>query len=89
VQLIKKITESDILGGVPEFIDTVSRYGSRGVLMDKICNVAMMYMSKANLYKLPGGGVNEGEHTKAAFLREIREETGFEADIIHELGYIE
>jgi 8-oxo-dGTP diphosphatase len=67
----------------------ISRYGSRGVLIDNMMNVAMMYMSQLNLYKLPGGGIEEGERIGDAFLREINEETGFEAEIIHELGYIE
>ncbi|NOU88199.1 NUDIX domain-containing protein [Paenibacillus sp. LMG 31460] len=89
MQLIKRITDSDFLGGDPEFMDRISRYGSRGVLLDSMLNVAMMYMSKTNLYKLPGGGVDEGENTEDAFLREIKEETGYEAEIIHELGYIE
>jgi ADP-ribose pyrophosphatase YjhB (NUDIX family) len=89
MQLIKRITDSDILGGFPEYMDTISRYGSRGLLVDNILNVAMMYMSLPNLYKLPGGGMEEGEDTKAAFLREIKEETGYDAEIIHELGYIE
>ncbi|NOU91599.1 NUDIX domain-containing protein [Paenibacillus sp. LMG 31460] len=89
MQLIKRITDSDILGGAPEFMDHISRYGSRGVLVDNMLNVAMMYMSKSKLYKLPGGGIDEGENTDVAFLREIKEETGYEAEIIHELGYIE
>lgn len=89
MQLIKRITDSDIIGDFPSLMETVSRYGSRGVLIDDELNVAMMYMSNLNLYKLPGGGVNEGEDRKKAFLREIREETGYEAEILHELGYIE
>jgi 8-oxo-dGTP diphosphatase len=89
VQLIRKITDNDFLGSAPEFLDTISRFGSRGVLVDSSLNVAMMYMSKTNLYKLPGGGVDEGEDAKDAFLREIQEETGYDAEIIHELGYIE
>lgn len=90
VQLIRKITDNDILGSAPtEFLDTISRFGSRGVVVDKPLNVAMMYMSKTKLYKLPGGGVDEGEDARDAFLREIQEETGYEAEIIHELGYIE
>ncbi|EFU43407.1 NUDIX hydrolase [Paenibacillus vortex V453] len=89
MQLIRRITDSDILGGAPEYMDTVSRYGSRGVLVDDILNVAMMYMSKINLYKLPGGGINVGENIRDAFLREIKEETGYVAEIIHELGCIE
>ncbi|MCM3590449.1 NUDIX domain-containing protein [Brevibacillus borstelensis] len=87
--LIRRITDSDILSSAPEFMDAVSRYGSRGVLVDDMLNVAMMYMSKINLYKLPGGGIDEGENIRDAFLREIKEETGYEAEIIHELGCIE
>ncbi|WP_274365884.1 NUDIX hydrolase [Paenibacillus thermotolerans] len=89
MQLIKRITDHDINGDFPSFIETVSRYASRGVLIDDDLNVAMMYMSNLNLYKLPGGGVDEGENRVDAFLREIKEETGYEADLIHELGYIE
>ncbi|MFC5471555.1 NUDIX hydrolase [Cohnella suwonensis] len=57
--------------------------------MNDELQVAMMEMSNLNLYKLPGGGVEEGEDKKAAFLREVREETGFGAAILHELGYID
>jgi 8-oxo-dGTP diphosphatase len=89
MKLIRRITDSDILGGVPELMDTISRYSSRGVLVDNMLNIAMMYMSQLNLYKLPGGGIEEGEKIGDAFLREIKEETGCEAEIIHELGYIE
>jgi 8-oxo-dGTP diphosphatase len=89
MRLIRRLTDSDILGGPPVWINSVSRFSSRGVLVDEQLNVAMMYMSQLNLYKLPGGGVEEGEVKEEAFLREVREETGFEAEIIHELGYIE
>jgi 8-oxo-dGTP diphosphatase len=89
LRLIKRLTDSDILSGSPILIDSISRFSSRGVLIDNNLNVAMMYMSQLNLYKLPGGGIEEGEGKEEAFLREIREETGFEAKILHELGYIE
>jgi 8-oxo-dGTP diphosphatase len=89
LRLIKRLTDSDILGGYPILINSISRFASRGVLIDKNLNVAMLYMSQLNLHKLPGGGIEEGEVREEAFLREIREETGFEAEILHELGYIE
>lgn len=89
MQLIKRITDSDFIGGPPEFMDIITRYGARGILVNDMMNVAMMYMSKRNLYKLPGGGVEENEPIESAFLREIKEETGYEAVILHELGYIE
>ncbi|WP_339179344.1 NUDIX domain-containing protein [Paenibacillus sp. FSL R5-0701] len=89
MQLIRRITDSDFIGGALEFMDTASRYASRGVLVDDKLHVAMMYMSKINLYKLPGGGIDQGEEIRDAFLREIKEETGYEAEIIYELGYVE
>lgn len=89
MELIKIITDSDIVGGEPELLDSVSRYSARGIVVDEQGNVAMMYMSKLKLYKLPGGGIEDGEQAQDAFLREIMEETGYEAEIFHELGYIE
>lgn len=74
MQLIRRITDSDFIGGALEFMETASRYASRGVLVDDKLHVAMMYMSKINLYKLPGGGIDEGEEIRDAFLREIKEE---------------
>lgn len=67
MQLIKRITDSDVIGGTPELIDVTSRYGARGILVDDKLNVAMMYMSKRNLYKLPGGGIEKNE-TREDFL---------------------
>lgn len=89
MKLIRRITDSDIFGGTPELIESVSRYASRGVLIDEEMNAAMMYMSEINLYKLPGGGIEEKETKDESFLREIREETGYEAKVFHKLGYIE
>ena len=89
MKLIGKITESDICEGAFELMESVSRYASRGVLIDHQMFIAMMHMSEPNLYKLPGGGIEAGETKEEAFLREIKEETGYEAKIIVELGYIE
>jgi len=89
MKLIIRITDNDIFKETFKLMETVSRYASRGVLIDDLMNVVMMYMSESNLYKLPGGGLEEGETKEEAFLREIKEETGFEAEIFYELGYIE
>jgi len=88
-RMIDRITDSDFSGGTPELLPTVSRYTARGVLYNDEQHVAMMYMSKLNLYKLPGGGIEQGDRAEEAFAREVREETGFTAEQIHELGYIE
>lgn len=89
MRLIRQLTDSDFYGGDPVLMNKVSRFASRGVLVDDSLNIAMMFMSKPKLYKLPGGGIEEGETKEEAFLREIREETGCTSEIIDELGYFE
>jgi 8-oxo-dGTP diphosphatase len=89
MKLITRLNDSDFLGGSPTFISNITRFSSRGILTDNQLNVGIMYMSKLDIYKLPGGGLEEAEKKEEAFLREIKEETGYEAEIIDELGYIE
>ncbi|MBB6671020.1 NUDIX domain-containing protein [Cohnella nanjingensis] len=89
MRLIRRITDSDFYGGVPTYLNFVSRQASRGVLTRESSQIAMMQWSHPPLYKLPGGGVEAGEDEETAFLREIKEETGFDAEIVLELGYIE
>jgi 8-oxo-dGTP diphosphatase len=89
MKLITRLNDSYFLGGTPNYISSISRFSSRGVLIDNQLNVAMMYMSKLDVYKLPGGGIEEFETKEEAFLRKIKEETGYEAEIIDKLGYVE
>lgn len=89
VRLLKIITDSDFCGGEPGYLNEVSRHASRGVLINNDGQVAMMELAAENLYKLPGGGLEKDENKEEAFVREIREETGYKAVIINELGYID
>ena len=89
MNLIKKITDSDFFGGSNEYLDQVSRYAARGVLVNQNLKICLIYLKAKDIYKLPGGGIKESESSEEAFLREILEETGHRAEIISNPGYIE
>jgi 8-oxo-dGTP diphosphatase len=65
-----------------------SRVAARGVVFDGNNNVAVLPVSNHDYYKLPGGGIEEGEDKLEAFRRECLEEIGFDVEVIEELGII-
>lgn len=77
---IKSGTDSDC---------TKVRQAARCVLFNDENEVALIYFARDNFYKLPGGGIDEGEALIDALRREVREETGYEIENIEELGIVE
>lgn len=69
---------------------TIGRRPSvRGIVI-KDGKVAMMHSLKYDYYKLPGGGIEEGEKLEDTLIREVREESGLivKKDSIKEFGYV-
>ena len=69
---------------------TVGRRPSvRGIII-KDGKVAMMHSLKYDYYKLPGGGIEEGESYEDTLVREVKEESGLvvKKDSIKEFGYV-
>lgn len=66
-----------------------TKNAARVVLLDDEGKVAIMNVGDSEYYKIPGGGVEEGEGVVEAAKRETREEAGCEAEVIGELGRIE
>ena len=69
---------------------TVGRRPSvRGIIV-KDGKIAMMHSLKYDYYKLPGGGIEEGELLEDTLVREVREESGLivKKDSIKEFGYV-
>lgn len=64
------------------------RKAVRAVLSDHSGCIALMYATRNDYYKLPGGGVDEGEELNAALARELLEETGSKANVAKELGQV-
>lgn len=67
---------------------TKERYAVRAVLIDDNNRVCLIHAKNAGYYKLPGGGVDTGETDEVALIREVSEESGYECEIISELGRI-
>lgn len=83
------ITDADFFGGEPKLISDISRYGSRGIVLNDENLAGMILMSANGLYKLPGGGIDLGERESDAFVREVTEEMGCGCSIIAPLGTVE
>jgi 8-oxo-dGTP pyrophosphatase MutT (NUDIX family) len=77
------ISETEILGK-----KYTLRKSARCVLLNDKNEVSLQFVGKNNYYKLPGGGVDEGETEKDALVREIIEEVGCDITIEQELGII-
>lgn len=65
------------------------RHAARTVLFDRNGRVAIINVKKHGYYKIPGGGIDEGESSHDAAIREAREESGCDCSIIGELGRAE
>jgi 8-oxo-dGTP pyrophosphatase MutT (NUDIX family) len=83
MELLREISEGDI--GVSkngnEETHYVLRKAARALAFNGEGKIAILFVSKKNYHKLPGGGIESGEDIKTALKREIMEETGCNVEI--------
>lgn len=89
MKLIAKITDEDIGEEIVEMLESICRRAARGIVLDEAGNMVVFYKKNKNMYKLPGGGLENNESYENAFVREVKEEVGCEVVITDCLGYIE
>ena len=65
-----------------------TRQAARAVMRNGDGQIAIMHFTTTGSYKLPGGGIDEGEDTLTALHRELREETGYTVTDVAELGIV-
>ena len=63
------------------------RNAARAIVFDENKLVALLHATKNYYYKLPGGGIEDGEDNEIALRRECKEEIGCDIEIIRELGF--
>ncbi len=86
MQLLKVIRNEDI-GFKNKSVKYKVRKAARAVLFEKD-KTALLFVSKHNYHKIPGGGIESDENIKIALSREIVEETGCTAEVKEEVGVI-
>ena len=65
------------------------RAAARAVIVNGLSEVALMHVAKMGYYKLPGGGIDDGETAGEALRRELKEEVGLDVlDEITEIGRV-
>ncbi len=83
--LLKEIKDKEF----PEDESTLKiREASRVVLFDEDNLIPLLFVTKYNYHKLPGGGINEGEDKAQALVRECLEEAGSKIEVNGEVGKI-
>lgn len=61
------------------------RQGARGIVIDRrdgCPHILLNYAEQEEMYDIPGGGVEEGESLEEGCIREVREETGYQVEIL-------
>lgn len=85
MKLIKTIKDKEIPA---DQSGTEIRFASRAIAFDTNNLIPILFVSKYNYHKLPGGGIDSGEEPIESLKRECLEEIGSQIEIIKELGKV-
>jgi 8-oxo-dGTP diphosphatase len=88
MEKITTLTDQDVgLRTKKEFVQKRERHAARAIVF-KAGKVALLHARRDRYYKLPGGGVEDGEDILETLEREILEEVGAQIEVTDEVGII-
>jgi 8-oxo-dGTP diphosphatase len=85
MELLKEIKDGD---SIDDEVSFKLREAVRVILFDENDLIPLLFVSKHNYHKLPGGGIEKGESRMESLSRECLEEVGCEIKIEGEIGKI-
>lgn len=89
MEFIKEIYDKDIgLNSENTDVAYKLRKAARALVINDSGKTALLYVSKNNYHKIPGGGIEDGEDTEIALHREVMEEVGVNIKVLGEIGII-
>ena len=74
--------------GIKNTADWKKRTAARAIILDNQNKIPLLWSNKYLFYKIPGGGIENGENIIKALKREIMEELGIKIKNIKPLGEI-
>ncbi|MFA6390967.1 MAG: NUDIX domain-containing protein [Patescibacteria group bacterium] len=90
MKILKTHYEKDIFPNrEPSDVDFKDRITGKCIMVDSEGKIALVGTTVHYIYTLPGGGVDDSEKIEEGIKREVKEETGFDVEIIEMLGVID
>lgn len=65
------------------------REAARAVVTDAEGKIALLHVTRARYYKLPGGGIENDEEPTETLARELQEEIGCNVEVVEGLGTVQ